>query len=95
MFSYLHRRNTIGHFFSSWWVAFLSAFIGTFSHVVLDSIMHSDVEPFYPFNASNNLLGIISVADLHKFCVYSAFIGGILYFGIYGLQKFNKRRQSD
>jgi len=40
----------------SWWVAFLSAFIGTYSHVVLDSIMHSDVEPFYPFNISNHLV---------------------------------------
>lgn len=79
----------------SWWVAFLSAFIGTFSHVTLDSIMHSDVEPFYPFNVNNNLLGIISVADLHKLCMYSAFIGSILYFGVYGLQKFNKRSQSD
>ncbi len=79
----------------SWWVAFVSAFIGTFSHVVLDSIMHSDVVPFYPFTFSNNLLGIISVAHLHKLCIYSAFIGGIIYFGVYGLQKFNKRSQSD
>ena len=29
-----------------WWVVFLSAFIGSFSHVLLDSIMHSDVRPF-------------------------------------------------
>lgn len=32
----------------AWWVVFISAFIGTFSHVLLDSIMHADVEPFYP-----------------------------------------------
>ena len=29
-------------------MVFISAFIGTFSHVFLDSIMHSDVEPFFP-----------------------------------------------
>ncbi|MBL4585165.1 MAG: DUF4184 family protein [Pseudomonadales bacterium] len=32
-----------------WCVCFMSAFIGTFSHVVIDSFMHQDMEPFYPF----------------------------------------------
>jgi hypothetical protein len=69
----------------SWWVAFLLAIIGAYSHVVPHSIMHSDSEPFYPFNASNNLLDIISLAELHKLCIYSSFIGAILYFDIYGV----------
>ena len=43
-----------------WWVVFLSAFIGTVSHVVLDSIMHFDIEPWYPFSAANHLQGFIS-----------------------------------
>lgn len=76
----------------AWWVSFLSAFIGTFSHVLLDSIMHSDVEPFYPFVTSNSFLGLISVQALHKVCLYSALAGGILYFAISWLQKFNKAR---
>lgn len=66
----------------TWWVAFLSAFIGTFSHVFLDSIMHADVEPFYPLTTHNEFLGIISVAALHKLCFYSGLIGGIGYFAI-------------
>lgn len=66
----------------AWWVSFLSAFIGSFSHVLLDSIMHSDVEPFYPFTLANSFLGIVSVSTLHKFCLYSGLLGSILYFVI-------------
>ena len=44
----------------AWWVVLLSAFIGTFSHVFLDSIMHSDVEPYYPVSLYNPLYNIIT-----------------------------------
>lgn len=63
-----------------WWVAFLSAFIGTFSHVLLDSIMHGDVQPFYPWHLDNSLLKAISTSSLHFLCIYSAVIGGALFF---------------
>ena len=42
-----------------WWVAFFSAFIGSYSHVYLDSIMHTDVEPFYPFSLDNQFIGMV------------------------------------
>ncbi len=64
----------------SWLVSFVSAFVGTFSHIILDSIMHSDIEPFFPFDSSNNLLGIIGIEQLHEFCLYSGLIGGGIYF---------------
>ena len=64
-----------------WWVVFLSAFVGSFSHVLLDAIMHSDVQPFYPATLNNPFLRVISVAALHKFCLYSGLLGaGIYYF---------------
>ncbi|WP_210396285.1 hypothetical protein [Motiliproteus sediminis] len=62
-----------------WPVALLSALIGTFSHVSLDSIMHADVEPFYLFNLDNPMLGWISVSVLHWLCVGSGVIGGLVY----------------
>ena len=65
-----------------WWIVFVSAFIGTLSHVVLDGIMHLDVEPFYPFNKTNGFLGILSIENLHKFCLYSGLIGAGIYFFI-------------
>ncbi len=63
-----------------WWVSFLSAFIGTFSHVFLDSIMHADVQPFYPISLLNGLHQYISVGLLHKFCIYSGLIGAAIYY---------------
>jgi membrane-bound metal-dependent hydrolase YbcI (DUF457 family) len=66
----------------AWWVVFLSAFIGSFSHVLLDSIMHSDVEPLFPFTLDNQSLGLISVPMLHKVCLYSGLLGAAIYYGI-------------
>jgi membrane-bound metal-dependent hydrolase YbcI (DUF457 family) len=65
-----------------WVVVFISAFIGSFSHVFLDSIMHSDLQPFYPANLENPFLGLISVSALHKFCLYSALVGAAIYYYI-------------
>lgn len=65
-----------------WWVAFLSAFIGTYSHVFLDGIMHVDIEPLAPFSHSNELLGFVSVTTLHKFCIYSGIAGLAIYFAL-------------
>lgn len=66
----------------NWWVAFSSAFIGSFSHVYLDSIMHHDVEPFYPFSLVNQFHGMVSITTLHKFCMYSGLLGAALYYAI-------------
>lgn len=75
----------------NWWIAFGSAFIGTYTHVVLDSIMHSDVEPFYPLSQANNMLGFISVGELHQFCLYSALVGTAVYYSVqYFTKKHNK-----
>jgi hypothetical protein len=78
--------------FISWWVVFISAFIGTFSHVFLDSIMHSDIEPFYPFFLENSMLKIISINQLHKLCLYSALVGTAIY---YLLQIYFKKRNKN
>jgi hypothetical protein len=65
-----------------WWVVFLSAIIGSLSHVLLDSLMHSDVQPFYPVNLSNPFQGYISIETLHKICLYSGMAGAGLYYAI-------------
>jgi len=53
-----------------WWVAFLSAVIGSFSHVFLDSIMHTDVEPFFPITLVNQFHGLVTIDTLHKICFF-------------------------
>lgn len=65
-----------------WPAAWLSAFIGSYSHVVLDSIMHADIRPLSPFSDSNILFRVISLADLHWFCVIAAIVGAALYFAV-------------
>lgn len=65
-----------------WWVVFLSAFIGSFSHVLLDSLMHVDIEPLFPFTLDNQFLGLISVPMLHKICLYSGIVGAAIFYGV-------------
>ena len=78
-----------------WWVVFLSAFIGTYSHVVLDSLMHLDIEPHYPFSPANHLQGLISISALHQLCIYSGLVGAALYFAVnYVLSRRNRALDS-
>ena len=68
--------------FINYKVAFLSAFIGTYSHVLLDSIIHSDLKPLFPFSTQNSILNLISHEKVNKICIYSGLAGAILYFFI-------------
>ena len=70
-----------------WWISFLSAFIGTYSHVALDSIMHSDVDPYYPLPKENGLLALINVHQLHQLCIYSAMVGAMIYYSVQYVRK--------
>ncbi len=67
----------------------MSAFIGTYSHVVLDSIMHSDVEPFFPINLENNLHLVLSIENLYRLCIYTGIIGTLIFFVI---RYFNSKK---
>ena len=75
-----------------WRVSFASAFIGTYSHVLIDSVMHIDVLPFYPFNQANPLHAIISIDTLHLLCLATAVIGGLAW---YLLERRIKRPDGD
>lgn len=62
-----------------WRVAFLSAFIGSYGHVVLDSFVPSDVRPWWPLSALNPLFGLVPEGLLHAFCVWAGVIGAVWY----------------
>ncbi len=64
----------------SWAVTITSAFIGTFSHVLLDSIMHHDIKPFYPLTDYNFMLHMIEKGEVYKYCTYSGLVGAALYY---------------
>lgn len=71
----------------TWPVAVISGFIGSFSHVLIDGVMHSDLQPFYPASDNNPFLGWITVTMLHKLCLYSGLLGAGIFFGIQLKQK--------
>lgn len=78
----------------SWPVVISSALIGTYSHVVLDCIMHAEVQPFYPLVTANALFGLVEMEALHKLCAYAGLTGFIGYFGIGYLLCFTANKQA-
>ena len=64
------------------------SFLGTYSHVLLDSIMHADLRPFYPVTNVNSLLHVLNYFQLHLLCVTAGVLGGFLY--ILRQRKINK-----
>jgi len=63
-------------------ICIISAFIGTYSHVLLDIIMHADVEPYYPIYLHNDVNLIISIENLYKLCIYTGLFGAVIFFTI-------------
>ena len=68
----------------SWKSAIISAMIGAYSHVFLDSFMHADMHPFAPFSEANPLLHQVSLSHLHLFCFVSGFIGFVIFLVLRG-----------
>ena len=56
----------------------VGAGLGSYSHIVLDSVMHSDIRPLAPFGESNSLLAAISISSLHLGCVLAGGLGLVL-----------------
>lgn len=63
----------------TWKGAAASAFVGAWSHVLLDSVMHFDIRPLAPFSGQNALLQLVSIEALHVFCVLTAMLGSALF----------------
>jgi hypothetical protein len=61
-----------------WRVAFFTAFVGTYSHVFLDSIMHPDITPLSPFTTANPMLHLVSVGLLHVLCLALGLAGALV-----------------
>ena len=81
----LAQFNPIG-----WRVAFGSAFIGAWSHVLIDGVMHADMAPLYPFSGTRLLHGALAIDTLHWLCLTSAVVGGA--FCLRFAQRHHRRR---
>jgi len=71
----------------SWRLASVSALIGCYSHVLLDSVMHGDLHPYYPFAADNPMLGFLDSAQIYLLCLITGAIGSVIYFAVPWLRK--------
>ncbi|MCI0619100.1 DUF4184 family protein, partial [bacterium] len=71
--------------------AISGAFLGTYSHVFLDSIMHFDLHPLMPWSKDNSLLGLISVESLHFFCIFSGLTGSIILLSWFYVTKSTRK----
>jgi H+/Cl- antiporter ClcA len=75
-----------------WSVAFLSAFIGSYGHVALDTIAHWGLTPWYPLSTSNQLSERVSRRRLMAFCVLTGLIGAAWYVTVSCARARRKKR---
>ncbi len=59
----------------TWLASASGAFVGTYSHVLLDSVIHFDVHPLFPFGQKYHLAEVISIKDLRMLCVGLGLLG--------------------
>lgn len=53
------------------------AFVGAYSHVAIDSLMHGDMEPFAPFSPVSPWLHAVSIETLQWACVAAGVLGAL------------------
>ncbi|MDR6675633.1 metal-dependent hydrolase [Xanthomonas sp. 1678] len=72
----------------TWTAAVSGAFAGTYSHIVLDGIMHSDIMPLWPLVSGNPLYRVVDIDQLHIVCL----LAGVIGLACLGLKAAFKRR---
>lgn len=70
----------------------LASIIGTYSHVLLDSFLYAEMNPFYPL-VGNPLLDLVSSQIIYNLCVYTGILGLAGYI-VYVLYTFSKPKAS-
>lgn len=72
--------------------AWSGAFVGAYSHVAIDSIMHADMTPLAPFAADNPLFGWLSGGEVEALCVA---LGALALAALGGLRAIRKDRSRE
>jgi len=70
----------------TWRTATITAFIATYSHVLIDSMIHSDVLPFAPFSDRNPQLNVMSFDAMHILCVGVGLLGIVGWMVVYAVE---------
>ncbi|MGP1629283.1 MAG: DUF4184 family protein [Giesbergeria sp.] len=61
------------------WAVATGAFFGTMSHVLLDGLMHRDMQPFAPFSDSTPLLALLPHDEVYALCAAGALLGAAVW----------------
>ena len=67
----------------SWTTAIVTALLGTYSHILLDGVMHRDMQPWWPLAEGNASLGLCTTSTLHAACILTGF-AGLLALAVFG-----------
>ena len=65
----------------------IGAFFGTLSHVVLDSLMHHDIQPLLPFSKENPLTGLVTHDGVYQLCAIASVFGVAAWFVIKSVRR--------
>lgn len=84
---YLHWLNLVPEI--TWLSSVMGAFLGTLTHVFLDSMMHSDMHPLAPFSTSNNLLNIMPSGWIYLMCTFFGFFGFMIIAIVWAWNKWS------
>ena len=60
----------------SWASAASAAWLGSFSHIGLDALMHADIQPLWPLSTANPWLHALSWQALHGACLLLGLLAG-------------------
>jgi hypothetical protein len=71
------RLLRIRHAPFTWTAAFAGAWLGSFSHILLDGLMHGDMLPFWPLAHRNLLLDRFSYEAIHLLCLALGVLGAL------------------
>lgn len=64
---------------TTWLASFTGAFFGAYSHILLDSIFHPDMQPMWPWSSENPLFGMMDPMHIHVLCVILGVAGLVGY----------------
>jgi hypothetical protein len=66
---------------TTWTASFSGAMIGTYSHILLDSLFHPDMEPLQPWSPANRFHGVVEPHGIELLCIVLGVVGLVWFFG--------------
>ncbi len=66
-------------FVLGWGAVLFSAWLGSFSHLLIDALVYPDVDLFWPFTEGNPLRIGFSMRGIILFCVVSGVLGALVW----------------